>query len=263
MPESLTENTKKASKLRRFVNIKLLPKLIFVLALIGFAAWSFYNYRQSQKEVMRLSTIEGQQELQQKEIESLLEKVKAHMMLPEDEEPTVATISDVDALVEQQPFFNGAQNGDKVLVYVKARKAIIYSPERDVIVNVGAVIVDNSPVAIDETDEEFGLLNIELRNGTHTPGLTRQISARLKEENSAFDFAELTDASNKDYSKTVVVDLGKTDNKDLLTSLGSVLGVSTIIQQLPEGEQESQAEVLVIVGQDQVEPQGQEKPSEE
>lgn len=263
MSELLTESTRKTSRLEVLRKlVKLLPKLIFVLALIGFAGWSFYSYRQSQKEVVRLSTLEGQQEFQEKEVENLLEKVRAHMVLPEDEEPTVATISDVDVLVEQQPFFIGTQNGDKVLVYVKARKAIIYSPQRDVIINVGAVIVDDNPVAIDETDEEFGLLAVELRNGTDTPGLSLGVSERLEEVNSAFDFIELTDASNKDYSKTVVIDLGKTDNKDLLASLGKFLGVSTI-NQLPEGEQESQAEVLVILGKDQVEPQEQEEPSEE
>ena len=250
-------------ELKRLVSVKLPLKLIFILVLTGFAAWSFYSYRQSQKEVVRLSTIEGQQELQKNEIESLLEKVKTHMVLPEDEEPTVATISDVDALVKQQPFFKGTQNGDKVLVYVKARKAIIYSPERDIIVNVGAVVVDENPIAINESDEEFKQLNIELRNGTGNPGLAQEISSRLKNENEDFNFVELSDASNKDYAATLVVDLGKTDNKDLLVSLGSVLGVSTISQQLPEGEQESQAEVLVIVGQDQVEPQKQEETSEE
>ncbi len=254
MPELPNKDAKKPSRLKGIRKlVKLSPKLIFILALVGFGAWSFYNYQQSQKEVVRLSTLEGQQELQEREVESLLEKVKVHMVLPEDEEPTVATISDVDALVEQQPFFGGAQNGDKVLVYVKARKAIIYSPSRDVIINVGAVIVDNTQIAGPESEEGLGQLDIEIRNGTDTPGLTRQVSERLKEKNSAFDFVELTDASNKDYSKTVIVDLGKTDNKDLLTSLGGVLGVSTISQQLPEGEQESRAEVLIILGTDQVE----------
>lgn len=264
MPEALDKSNRKISrlkKLRKLVGVS--PKFIFVLALIGFGVWSFVSFQQSQKEVMRLSTIEGQQELQKNEIERLLTKVKTHMVLPEDEEPTVATISDVDVLIEQQPFFNGAQNGDKVLVYVGAQKAIIYSPERDVIINVGAVNVDNNPVTINESDEEFGLLNIELRNGTDTSGLTRTVSASIKKDNTAFDFVELVDAANKDYGKTVIIDLGKTDNKDLLSNLANVLGVSTISHLLPEGEQESQAEVLVIVGQDQVEPQSQEGESGE
>ena len=238
------------SALKRF-NVKSLSKLVFVLILIGFAGWSFYSYQQSQKEVVRLSTIEGQQKLQEDEIESLLKKIRAHMMLPEDEEPTVATVSDVDALIEQQPFFNGTQNGDKVLVYVKARKAIIYSPERDVIVNVGAVMVDNTPIAVEEeSSEEFAQLTIELRNGTDTSGLTRQLSSRLQDENS-LNFTDFSDASKKDYDQTVVVDLGKTENKELVNSLAQVLGTN-VVSQIPDGEDNTDAEVLVIVGQDQV-----------
>ncbi len=130
-----------------------LAAAVVVLGLIGTTVWSLNSYRQARAEVVRLSSLKGQQEVVRQEADVLLEQVRAHLVLPEDEEPTIATISDVEVLAEQQPFFEGAQNGDKVLVYVQARKAIIYSPERDVVVNVGAVIVDESPVAQDELDE--------------------------------------------------------------------------------------------------------------
>ena len=131
---------------------------IVVLGLVVFSGWSFNSYRKAEKEVLRLSTVEGQQEILENELDDLLDNVRRHLVLPEDEQPTVATISDIEILSEDQPFFEGADNGDKVIVYTQASKAIIYSPQRDVIINVGTVFVDNEEVELEDVsaDEEGG-----------------------------------------------------------------------------------------------------------
>jgi len=249
------QTTQETAKPKRVRSLKGLLRMIFVVAFLGiagFAGWSFYSYQKTREEVVRLSTLEGQEEIRKQDLENLLSRVRAHMILPEDEEPTVATITNVEALIEDQPFFDGANDGDKVLVYVGARKAIIYSPERDLVINVGAVVVDNQQVALEESDEEFARLDIELRNGTSAVGLDREVSGRLRDKNSSFNFVSLSDAARKDYGETLVIDLGKTGNKDLVRSLVEVLGAS-VVADIPEGEQESDAEVLVLVGEDQAE----------
>ncbi len=144
--------------------VKVSAKYLLFLVIIGLAAfggWSYYGYQQSKKEVLRLSTLEGQQELQEKEVDKLLGAVSKHLVIPTDEEPTIATISDIDALTESQPFFKGASNGDKVIVYVGASRAIIYSPERDVIINVGAVMVDNEEVDLEDVENEDAISDEE------------------------------------------------------------------------------------------------------
>lgn len=88
------------------------------------------------------------QEQAQKELTAIVESVSKIMVLPKDETPQVAIIQDVDALKKTQDFFNDAQNGDKILVYAKARKAIIYREETNQIVNVALNI---GPVT-DETN---------------------------------------------------------------------------------------------------------------
>ena len=65
------------------------------------------------------------------------------MILPDNELPQMAEIRDATLAAKEQPFYAGAQNGDKILIYVSLRKAIIYSPTRDIIVNVGPVYMDN------------------------------------------------------------------------------------------------------------------------
>jgi hypothetical protein len=64
----------------------------------------------------------------------IIKKVGALMELP-NEEPTVATVSDVSKLSDQQ-FFAKAQNGDKVIIFPNAQKAILYRPSTDKIIEI-------------------------------------------------------------------------------------------------------------------------------
>ena len=69
------------------------------------------------------------------EVENVIEAVRAHLVLPEGEEPTIATVTDLKQL-EGQPFFKNAKIGHKVLIYTEAKKAILYDPTIDRIVEV-------------------------------------------------------------------------------------------------------------------------------
>ena len=86
-------------------------------------------------------------QMEQAQVKELVAKVGKLIILPTGEEPVVATINDASALVKDQVFYKGAKNGDVVLVYQKNAKAIVYSPERNVIVNVGPVVLQDQPAA--------------------------------------------------------------------------------------------------------------------
>ena len=104
-------------------------------------------------EVLGLS--KGQVQVQQ-EVDNLVEEVGKLIALPEDEKPTVATVTDVGA-VKDQPFFAKAQNGDRVLIYTNARKAILYRPSENRILEVGLVNIkqqDEGAVEGESTEEE-------------------------------------------------------------------------------------------------------------
>ena len=122
--------------------------IILFLALIlavGASAWSYKNYLNVEKQLAALSTPEGQKEISQKQTQELVNKVGRLIMLPTDEEPTVATITDADSLKKEQQFYRDAKNGDQVLIYTKAKKAIIYNEAKDILVNVGPIFVNDSP----------------------------------------------------------------------------------------------------------------------
>ncbi|MFZ2555697.1 MAG: hypothetical protein WAX57_02565 [Minisyncoccia bacterium] len=74
------------------------------------------------------------------EAANMVEKVGKLMLLPEDEQPTLATVSDLGSL-EGQLFFANAELGDIVLMYPKASRAILYSPSRNKIIEVAPITV--------------------------------------------------------------------------------------------------------------------------
>lgn len=116
--------------------------VLLVLTGSGFG-WSFYKYYKVKKELAIASSIEGQREVAKKENDALIKKVKRLMILPENEEPVIATVTDKDALAKEQPFYQEAHNGDRVIAYMTARKAIIYDPINDKIVNAGPIYVQS------------------------------------------------------------------------------------------------------------------------
>jgi hypothetical protein len=81
----------------------------------------------------------------EEEIRITTQAVGKLMELPA-EKPTVATVKDVTQLPANQPFFKVARNGDKVLFYNDAKKAILYRPETDKIINVAPITVDPSAI---------------------------------------------------------------------------------------------------------------------
>lgn len=76
-----------------------------------------------------------QTEREQSKNQQLVEKVGAHVLVPTSESPTIATVSDPTPL-QGQPFFDHAERGDKVLVYPNAKRAVLYRPSIDKVVEI-------------------------------------------------------------------------------------------------------------------------------
>lgn len=82
-----------------------------------------------------------------KAVKSLLNDVGKKSVLPSDETPTVATITDLSKL--NQAFFLNAEKGDKILMFINARQAYLYRPSTAMIINKGTLelITDQSGTA--------------------------------------------------------------------------------------------------------------------
>ena len=129
--------------------IKRLVTFAVLLVLVGLGAFGFIKYqdtqeqnREAQAEIERLSDPEASA----KEAEDkLIEEVKKVAAVPDDERPTIANVTDASQL-QDQPLFALIENGDKVLLYVNARRQIIYRPSTKQVIT-AVTLPEDDPAA--------------------------------------------------------------------------------------------------------------------
>lgn len=114
----------------------LLACVVTMAALVP-SIYFFNKYQKAQKSLQN-PTAYAKEEAKQ-----IKEKVGKLIELPQDEEPTMATVTDADKLREQ-PFFANAQNGDRVLIFTQAKKAVLYRPSSNKIIEVAPVNIGNN-----------------------------------------------------------------------------------------------------------------------
>lgn len=226
--------------------IKILTTGLLIIASLG-AALFFYNKYQNLKK-----TISDPAIVAKSEVKDLVAKIGKLIELPGDELPTVATVSDKEKL-KAQPFFAKVQNGDKVLIYTKAKKAILYRPSTNRIVEVGPVNIGEalspSPpqttasARIASPTQQPASFRVAIYNASKTAGLAASTEARLK---TKFNNVLVVEKGNSqgDYEKNLVVDLSGSQKKlasDIADFLGGEVG------SFPLSELKPDSDVLIIV----------------
>lgn len=112
-----------------YINKKFFYLLvIFIITIFSLFSYFYIQYKDKQKLLKKPA-------VSQEEAGKIVALVESLMQLPKNENPTIATVSNKEKL-KDQPFFNNAQNGDKVLIYTKAKKAILYRPSINKIIEV-------------------------------------------------------------------------------------------------------------------------------
>lgn len=108
---------------------------VVVAVFVGAGAFGYVKYDRLASENKKLSNPD---ESAKQETQRLIDKLSKLTDLPTDESPTIATVTDVEKLKNQQ-FFEKAQNGDKLFVYNKAKEAILYRPSTEKIIKIGPI----------------------------------------------------------------------------------------------------------------------------
>lgn len=110
-------------------NGRLIAEIVLLLAVIVVSAFAFKYHNDAQSLHNQLVAAQtNPQALVTKQTDAIVASVARLMQLPSDETPTVADVADAAAAKAQSPFFSTAENGDKVLMYVKKGQAILYRP---------------------------------------------------------------------------------------------------------------------------------------
>jgi len=223
---------------------KIILTTIFILIIIGLSASSFFFYTKFRQE---------QNKNPQNEISNITSAISKHMVLP-NEVPTIATVTNKDEL-QKNALFNNAEVGDKVLIFVQSKKAIVYRPStKKIIETLPIQTTDNKVPQADLSTttepevEEEKILSIALYNGSSTVGLTTNAEDFLKENFTYLNVSQKDNAS-ENYEQSVVVDISG-DNDSLVQKLAKEF--SAKILELPEEETppDPKTDLLIIIGED-------------
>lgn len=133
---------------KNLLSFKILIPAVVIITAILILGGGFYLY-QSQKS----QTQNDPQTATAEEVKKVVAEVGKLIELPQDEDPTVATITDITKL-QNQPFFSKAKNGDKVLIYSSAKKAILYDPILKKVIDVAPVNIGTQSASVKEATKE-------------------------------------------------------------------------------------------------------------
>lgn len=219
-----------------------------VILLFGASGSSFYFYSKWQQATKQPSQVA------EEEISAITKFLSGSIELPKDETPTMATVIDREKLQDQQ-FFHNAENGDKVLIYANAQKAILYRPNTKKIIEVAPVFFDQNQQPKTETETtpttstgESAVTPTTIRiayyNGSGKAGRAAQVETSIK---GWFQNTETVTLANAkaNYTTTRVVDLKgtmDTEATEIAKRLGGEKG------ELPTGEAQPDADILIIIG---------------
>lgn len=123
-------------------NSKLVKVFIglFVVFILGASGTAYYFWKKAKQDVIVVDHTNPEKT----EVDQLVAQVSKLLLLPEGETPTVATVSNPESL-RGQSFFAHAKIGDKVLIYTKARKVILYDPIHNRIIDIAPLNPGGSP----------------------------------------------------------------------------------------------------------------------
>ncbi len=128
---------------------------VVLLGLIAAGVWQYLELRNENQELQttlnektaELDELKSElvtdpntavSKIQQEQNSSILDEISKVYAIPEDETPTIATVQDVSKLADQT-FFEGAQNGDILVVFSNSSQAVLYRPDTKQLVKVGPI----------------------------------------------------------------------------------------------------------------------------
>lgn len=222
----------------------LLPLVLVLIigAAVAAAGYFYFQYQKASKATANLAA----QQIQ--ESKKLVAEVGKLIELPSGEDPTIATVSDKTKLSDQ-PFFKNSENGDKVLIYTKSKKAILYRPSTNKIIEVAPVslgegVTSTTASASPSPTAKPATFSAVVLNGTTTAGLANSTKTEVEQKVTNVKVTKTGDA-NGDYTKTIIVDL----NNNPTVAKSIVDATSGEVGPLPQGESKpSDADFLIIVG---------------
>lgn len=160
--------------------------------------------------------------------DEIVTRINKELSIQGDGNPAILTVE--DKTKASQPFLQGAENGDKVVLYYKAKKSVLYRPSEKRIVHQGVYTPPDAKVFI--------------RRGTENVGKVGEIESKL-DKLQDISIVSRDESVKRDYSGVTIVNV--TDRYDeKVRELEQLF--NTKVVRLPSGESFPEADILIIVG---------------
>lgn len=186
-------------------------------------------------------------QISEDDTQALLEIIGTHVPLPDDEEPTIATVTDREKL-QDQAFFRLAEVGDRVVIYPQSERAILYRPSIDKIIEYSPIAI-RAPEATESASRDVQTLSTVLANGTDESGLAASFEERIARDAAALDVVDTINASGS-YDQSMLVVL-TAEYESQARALADALGIK--VGEMPDAEQvPDDIDVLIILGDDMI-----------
>lgn len=226
-------------KITKKLTIIIAVSAIAIVALAFIPSYYFYSQYQDLKK--------NSQETALAEARALTAKISRLIELPGGEEPVLATVSDKTKLKDQE-FFTRSENGDKVLIYEKSRKAYLYRPSTNKLIEVTSLSM-NINNSIDQVKaSEAQQIKIIIRNGTAVSGLTNTYEQDVKLALPDAVILRRENASVSTYSSSVIIPVNQVVRAQA-QELADSMGIQ--IADFPAGENRpNDADIVIILGYD-------------
>jgi hypothetical protein len=208
------------------IKAKSLPKLFIVLLVVASVSSSYYFYKKYD------NARKNPNQAQEKETKDLVSKVAKLIAVP-DETPTIATVQDKEKL-KDQPFFADAQNGDKILIFTAARKAIIYREKENKLINVGPIAVSG--------DASTNTVKVSVLGSADNADASATTTEKLLSTVTGVSITK--DKAKSNYDKTKVYDVSGTNSATLDKIVAATGGEK--ITALPDGETAPAGSAIVV-----------------
>ncbi len=182
------------------------------------------------------------QDSSQREAANLSYRIGATVAIPDGEVPGLATITD-ESKLNQGGVLAGAENGDKLLLFYKSGRVIVYRPSIGKVVSVGPMVLDASASQVKDA-------RIIVRNGAGKDSSINAAMSLMKERYAEAVIAGPETAARNDYPTSIAIDLTADGSKtQFVGAITELLGIQKGI--LPAGEsQPDNADILIIIGAD-------------
>ena len=143
-PVMIQRETQK-DKGRSLKTLWIIVGILSVLLIGGGSGYLVFT-RLSEEDVLgQVDDPEYIEDIQQKQVEEILTELESILLINQEEEPTIATIMDVDELKTQnEEFYANAKEGDLLVIY--SDRAIIFRRAENRVINVAPVFIETDEI---------------------------------------------------------------------------------------------------------------------